>query len=68
VFRLFVSLDLAFVENRSEGFAAAFVKADCEFGSFAALVFLAYHLPRLCRSNFLLTLRTFCHSVPGFQC
>ena len=46
----------------SEGFSATLVESDREFCPFAALVFLAGHLPGLLRStDFLSALRAFCH-------
>jgi len=64
---LFAGLDLALVKHRPKGLAATFKKANREFGSFAGLVFPAYHLPSLFGANFLLTLRAFSHNAPFFQ-
>jgi len=65
----FCGLDFAFVKHRSEGFAAAFKKPNCKFGSSATLVFPSSHLPSLLGfADFLLALRTFSHDNHISQC
>jgi len=65
----FAGLDFALAKHLPEGFAAAFIKPDCEFGSFATLVFSSGHLPGLLGfADFLLALRTFSHSAHISKC
>ena len=64
-----VDLDFAFIKHLPESFAAAFVEPNCEFCSFAALVFPSGHLPGLFRfADFFLALRTFSHSAHSPDC
>ncbi len=57
-----VSLDFAFVQDLPEGFAAAFIKSDCEFGALTVFVFSSSHLPSFFwLANFFLAFGTFSH-------
>ena len=62
------NLDFAFVEYLPEGFAAAFIKSNCEFSSLATLVFSSSHLPDFLRfANLFLALWTFGHNAHVYE-